>query len=115
PLLLCGWLLASGVARSRDGADEGGFALPPWLAGFVAGLAVLAVLLRGPVLLLAGGYAALAAWLLVRGRLDPPRTVAAALVALASILCAGVELLYIRDIFDNRMNTLFKIYYQAWT
>lgn len=116
PLLLCGWLLASGVRRSgADSEDDGRFSLPIWLVGFVGGLALLAVLLRGPVLLLAGGYAAIALWLLVRGRLDPPRTVATALVALGSILCAGVELIYIRDVFDSRMNTLFKIYYQAWT
>ena len=30
-------------------------------------------------------------------------------------LSIGVELVYVRDVFDDRMNTLFKFYYQAWT
>ena len=30
-------------------------------------------------------------------------------------LSIGVELIYIRDVFDDRMNTLFKFYYQTWT
>lgn len=115
PLLLAGWLLASGVARVCDDGDDERQPLPSWLVGTVAGLAVLAVLLRGPVLLIAGGYAVVGIWLLATGRLDRPRTAATSLVVIASTLCAGVELVYIRDVFDNRMNTLFKIYYQAWT
>ena len=35
-----------------------------------------------------------------------------ALVAL--LLTFGVEFLYIRDTFETRMNTVFKLYYQAW-
>lgn len=35
-----------------------------------------------------------------------------ALVGLA--LTFGVEFLYIRDTFESRMNTVFKVYYQAW-
>lgn len=30
------------------------------------------------------------------------------------ILTFGVEFLYIRDTFESRMNTVFKLYYQAW-
>lgn len=30
------------------------------------------------------------------------------------ILTFGVEFLYIRDTFETRMNTVFKLYYQAW-
>ena len=38
------------------------------------------------------------------------------LVALAAAfyLLAGVELFYVVDLFGNRMNTVFKVYYQAW-
>lgn len=35
-----------------------------------------------------------------------------ALVGLA--LTLGVEFLYVRDIFETRMNTVFKLYYQSW-
>ncbi len=37
-----------------------------------------------------------------------------AVAGLASYLLYGVELLYIHDFFGNRMNTVFKLYYQAW-
>jgi uncharacterized membrane protein len=30
-------------------------------------------------------------------------------------LSIGVELFYVRDVFDDRMNTLFKFYYQTWS
>lgn len=32
----------------------------------------------------------------------------------ALLLTFGVEFLYIRDTFETRMNTVFKLYYQAW-
>jgi YYY domain-containing protein len=31
------------------------------------------------------------------------------------LLTFGVEFLYVRDIFGTRMNTVFKLYFQAWT
>ncbi|MBA3642700.1 MAG: hypothetical protein H0W59_01330 [Chloroflexia bacterium] len=34
--------------------------------------------------------------------------------ALAYVLLLIVEVLYIRDAFNSRMNTLFKVYYQVW-
>ena len=37
-----------------------------------------------------------------------------ALVAFAGLLVLGPELFYVRDIFESRLNTLFKLYYQAW-
>lgn len=30
------------------------------------------------------------------------------------LLTLGVEFVYLRDLFDSRMNTVFKFYYQAW-
>ncbi|HEV3311686.1 MAG TPA: DUF2298 domain-containing protein [Chloroflexota bacterium] len=40
------------------------------------------------------------------------------LIALAALVIAGTELLYLRDSFDGsgyyRMNTVFKLYYQVW-
>jgi len=35
-------------------------------------------------------------------------------VALASILTLAVDIVYIRDTFSSRMNTVFKFYYQVW-
>ena len=31
------------------------------------------------------------------------------------LLTLGVEFLYVRDVFGSRMNTVFKLYHQAWT
>ena len=36
------------------------------------------------------------------------------LIGLSYFLILGSELLYIGDFFDNRMNTIFKLYYQVW-
>lgn len=36
------------------------------------------------------------------------------LLFVALLLLFGTELVYIRDAFDDRMNTVFKLYYQAW-
>jgi YYY domain-containing protein len=41
-------------------------------------------------------------------------TFALALIGTAVLLLVGTELFYIRDLFNNRMNTVFKLYYQAW-
>ncbi|MCX6022141.1 MAG: DUF2298 domain-containing protein, partial [Chloroflexi bacterium] len=37
------------------------------------------------------------------------------LLGAALSLLAVCEWLYLRDVFNNRMNTVFKLYYQAWT
>lgn len=46
----------------------------------------------------------------------PERAIAFALVCVTTglLLAWGTEHVYIRDFFDNRMNTVFKLYYQAW-
>lgn len=86
------------------------------LAGFLAVLA-LAVLLKsvflGLVLLLLA-----AAGLLVLARSDSPEVLLSlGWIGLAWLLIAGCELLHVRDTFEpplDRMNTVFKFYYQAW-
>ena len=40
--------------------------------------------------------------------------VALTLATTAALLILGVEFIYIKDTFDSRMNTIFKLYYQAW-
>jgi YYY domain-containing protein len=35
-------------------------------------------------------------------------------VAVAALVLFAVDLVYIRDFFNNRMNTIFKFYYQIW-
>lgn len=54
--------------------------------------------------------------MLVRARHGNDRALIFVLLpmALAIYLLAGAELFYLVDLFGNRMNTVFKVYYQAW-
>ncbi len=57
----------------------------------------------------------LAAALIATQRIDHPADAfAMGALALGGAICLGVELVYIRDVFENRMNTVFKFYYQTW-
>ncbi len=46
---------------------------------------------------------------------SPAVAFALSLVSLALLLVLGPEFLRVDDLFHNRMNTIFKLYYQAWT
>jgi YYY domain-containing protein len=35
-------------------------------------------------------------------------------IAVGCLICFGTEIVYIRDVFESRLNTIFKFYYQAW-
>ena len=48
------------------------------------------------------------------GVADRVPQVCAVLLCLALFLLVGVELFFVVDLFGNRMNTIFKVYYQAW-
>ncbi len=45
---------------------------------------------------------------------DPVPQLCVVLLSLGLFLLAGVELFFIIDLFGNRMNTVFKVYYQSW-
>lgn len=85
----------------------------------VLGLLFLALLIFAPTTALFLGLAFFAG-LLIAARQDRPEAVfALALIAVASLLVAGVEWFYLRDVFEGnpsltRMNTIFKFYFQAW-
>lgn len=52
---------------------------------------------------------------LARAREGPPSLVfILGIVALSFYLLMAVELFYVNDLFNSRMNTVFKIYYQSW-
>lgn len=46
---------------------------------------------------------------------DPALLFALILFAVAALLTLGTEFVFIEDTFGSRMNTIFKLYYQAWT
>ena len=54
------------------------------------------------------------AFWVVREEGDTGKAFALALAALGLLLVMGPELLFVKDAFGNRMNTVFKLYYQAW-
>lgn len=57
----------------------------------------------------------LAAVLLARRHIDRPAdSFVLGALALGCAICFGTELIYIRDVFESRMNTIFKFYYQTW-
>ena len=45
---------------------------------------------------------------------SPAMTFVLAIASLAMLLVLGPEFLRVDDLFHNRMNTIFKVYYQAW-
>jgi YYY domain-containing protein len=45
---------------------------------------------------------------------DSPLVPALAMTTTAMLLILGSELFFIRDVFNSRLNTVFKLYYQAW-
>ncbi len=80
--------------------------IPPLLllVGLLAGFPLLALLGLG---LLAFRQAMLRA-------AQPAESMVLLVLALGCAICFGTELIYIRDVFSNRMNTIFKFYYQVW-
>ncbi len=85
------------------------------IMGLVAGVAL--IVLREPTLGLL--VASLMLWAVLgwrRARLgDSPASMVTALLALVGLGSILVpELVYLRDVFASRMNTVFKFYYDAW-
>lgn len=101
--------------------------LIPW--GFMAlvggwpraALGIVYTLAKGPWLilvqsaLLAALLADLSACLGLEEALRDDSRIFARLLALVGVgVTYAVEFLYVRDVFESRMNTVFKLYYQAW-
>ncbi len=102
PLLI--WLVGVGVRVSLSAGAT------PLADGIVPGRLTLAL----PLLAL-GGLAAYCALALAAGRRPMQWLVFALILAAAGFyLLAGAELFHIADLFGSRMNTVFKVYYQAW-
>ncbi|MDP9375354.1 MAG: DUF2298 domain-containing protein, partial [Chloroflexota bacterium] len=81
----------------------------------VLALALGATVLRMPVFFLAGLIVALAVAALRRGACPEADRFATTLFGGAFALVLLTEVFFVHDVFGNRMNTVFKVYYQAWT
>lgn len=76
-------------------------------------LVPIGLIARFPLLPL-GGLAVLAMWAAVQQTRRPATSFALLVTALGCAIIFGTELIFIRDVFGNRMNTIFKFYYQVW-
>ncbi|MHB8620397.1 MAG: DUF2298 domain-containing protein, partial [Chloroflexota bacterium] len=90
-----------------------------WEAAALLGLAVALALVYRHWLAALVVPLALCCLLTVRnnladGKWDAGHTFVLGLTAVAFGLIAVCEVVYLKDIFNNRMNTVFKFYYQAW-
>jgi YYY domain-containing protein len=77
-------------------------------------LVLIALLLPAPVVILAGLPIVAIALLVHRDGRFSLENVALGLFALAFLLTLIPEFFFLNDVFGNRMNTVFKLYYQAW-
>jgi YYY domain-containing protein len=93
------------------------FVVPKWAGGLAVVVALAAVLIPAPVLILAGLPLGLALWLVWHGMRDgaTSRVVVPGLFAAAFGLVVLTEFFFVQDVFSGRYNTLFKVYYQVWT
>jgi YYY domain-containing protein len=98
-------LRASQGSVSREGAVLGGL----WLIILLA-----AILLKFPLLALLLPMAVLSLYLVWREPELRDRNVILIMVALTSLIGLAVEIVYLRDVFNARQNTIFKFYYQIW-
>ena len=73
------------------------------------------VVLSAPVIPLCGIPLVFAIAQLRGSRAIGPQWFTLVLLSFAWALSIGVEFVYVRDVFEDRMNTLFKFYYQTWT
>jgi YYY domain-containing protein len=78
-------------------------------------MVLVAILAGAPVLLLCGVPLIAVVALLVSHEVDvSSRAQATALIGVAFALLVGMEFVYLRDVFGNRMNTVFKLSFQTW-
>ncbi|NJL04551.1 MAG: hypothetical protein HC911_06485 [Chloroflexaceae bacterium] len=84
-----------------------------WLAWLPLLLLPAGLLLNFPLLAL-GGLMVFAFAQAIRWAQFPALAFSALVIALGSAICFGTEIVFIRDVFNNRMNTIFKFYYQVW-
>ena len=91
------------VSPFDDGIVNGLHTVAARLGKVLPGLAIVAIAIYSALLRVLHGNG--------RGRATAFTLV---LLAMAFYLLVGAELFYVADFFGNRMNTMFKVYFQAW-
>lgn len=109
--LFLGWfLLAFLVERLPEPLRPS----PAVSVAVIGSVGALAILGDFPALSLFGLPAAALLWIAWAGGLPAAERFTALLLGLCWALITGVEIFYLQDVFGDRMNTVFKISFQAW-
>lgn len=118
-LAIVGWLIFELAATdwriTTTQGDRVGQATLPWGLLVPVGLSLaIAFALRVPLAALLGPITAVSFYLAWRDPDQTLRNFALLLTGVAAVIGLAIELVYLRDVFNGRMNTLFKFYYQMW-
>lgn len=84
------------------------------LVAAVVGLFLVSVLIQFPGLFWFIGPAVACGALIVLVRANAPERYHLTLIGIAFLLLSITELLFLEDAFSDRMNTVFKLYFQVW-
>lgn len=109
--LLLGWALAAYVLLRLPERMRPTPAVAIATIGLVAALAFVA---RFPALVLFALPAAFLLWSSSAPGLPNPERFVAIVIGICWSLITAVEIFYLQDAFGDRMNTVFKVYFQAW-
>jgi YYY domain-containing protein len=110
------WLLYEWVMslRKRLSGDEPSLlSFYMWLTFFVLTIGI-SLLLRFPLLALLLPLSVIAIYLVLQEPGRTERNMALILFAVGALISLVIEVVFLRDNFQMRMNTLFKFYFQVW-
>ena len=110
------WLGYEFVAllRRRAQITEGQSRTPVYWAIFFVLVFLAAFLLKFPLLALLLPMAVVSLYILWQQPGRPERNMALLMVAVGALIGLVIEVVFLRDNFQMRMNTLFKFYFQLW-
>ncbi|HET6312254.1 MAG TPA: DUF2298 domain-containing protein, partial [Chloroflexia bacterium] len=110
------WLAyeAVGYARRQKESGANGNATLYIFLGVIAATLVLALLFRFPLLALLLPIGFVSLYIVWREPERTERNLALVMVGVAALIGLVIEVVFLRDNFQMRMNTIFKFYYQIW-
>jgi YYY domain-containing protein len=110
------WLAyeAVGLARRRSASGANGNATLYIFLGVIAVALLLALLFKFPLLALLLPMAVVCLNIVWREPERTERNLALVMVGVAALIGLVIEVVFLRDNFQMRMNTIFKFYFQIW-
>ena len=112
---IIGWLAYEAAAGAAEREDAGSRNRVLVIAGATTILALaLAFVFRFPMFALCVPVVVLSLALIWRDPQAVTRNFVLTILALATLIAVTIEVVYLRDVFNDRQNTIFKFYYQIW-